>query len=61
MTLTEDLETETSASSTEFQGNINFGYEIKTSEQGAVDISAGFIYISDLSYFGMRLAYIFKL
>jgi hypothetical protein len=52
---------EGSASSTEFAGNANFGYEIKTSDKGAVDISAGFIYINDLSYFGMRLAYIFKL
>jgi hypothetical protein len=50
-----------SASSTEFAGNVNFGYEIKTSDKGAVDISAGFIYIDQLSYFGMRLAYIFKL
>ena len=55
------LETETSASTTEFQGNLNIGYEIKTSEKGAVDISAGFIYIDQLSYYGMRLAYIFKL
>ena len=52
---------EGSASSTEFAGNVNFGYEIKTSDKGAVDISAGFIYINELSYFGMRLAYIFKL
>jgi len=52
---------EGSESSTEFAGNINFGYEIKTSEKGAVDISAGFVYINELSYFGMRLAYIFKL
>jgi hypothetical protein len=50
-----------SASSTEFAGNFNFGYEVKTSEKGAVDISAGFVYINELSYFGMRLAYIFKL
>jgi len=50
-----------SASSTEFAGNLNFGYEVKTSEKGAVDISAGFVYIDQLSYFGMRLAYIFKL
>jgi hypothetical protein len=49
------------ASSTEFQGNVNFGYEVKTSEKGAVDISAGFVYINELSYFGARLAYIFKL
>jgi hypothetical protein len=55
------LETEYSASSTEFAGNVNFGYEIKTSDKGAVDISAGFIYINEMSYFGMRLAYIFKL
>ena len=52
---------EATASSTEFQGNVNFGYEVKTSEKGAVDISAGFVYINELSYFGMRLAYIFKL
>ena len=50
-----------STSSTEFAGNVNLGYEIKTSDKGAVDISAGFIYIDQLSYFGMRLAYIFKL
>jgi hypothetical protein len=55
------LGVEYSASSTEFQGNFNFGYEVKTSEKGAVDISAGFVYINELSYFGMRLAYIFKL
>ena len=48
-------------SETEFAGNVNFGYEVKTSEKGAVDISAGFVYIDQLSYFGMRLAYIFKL
>lgn len=57
---TEISETDVSASSTEFAGNINFGYELKTSEKGAVDISAGFVYIDQLSYFGMRLAYIFK-
>ena len=52
---------EYSASSTEFAGNINLGYEVKTSEKGAVDISAGFVYINELSYIGIRLAYIFKL
>jgi hypothetical protein len=52
---------EATASSTEFAGNANFGYEIKTSEKGSVDISAGFVYVNELSYFGMRLAYIFKL
>jgi len=55
------LGVENTEPSTEFQGNVNFGYEVKTSEKGAVDISAGFIYINELSYFGMRLAYIFKL
>lgn len=50
----------TSASSTEFAGNINFGYEVKTSDKGAVDISAGFVYVDQFSYFGMRLAYIFR-
>ena len=55
------LGNEFSASSTEFAGNVNFGYEIKTSDKGALDISAGFVYINQLSYFGMRLAYIFKL
>lgn len=49
-----------SGSSTEFAGNINFGYEVQTSDKGAVDISAGFVYVSDFSYFGMRLAYIFR-
>jgi hypothetical protein len=57
----EILGVEYSASSTEFAGNANFGYEIKTSEKGSVDISAGFVYVNDLSYFGMRLAYIFRL
>jgi len=50
-----------SESTTEFAANANFGYEIKTSEKGAVDISAGFVFINQQSYFGMRLAYIFKL
>ena len=36
-----------SASSTEFAGNFNFGYEVKTSDKGAVDISAGFVYVND--------------
>ena len=49
------------ASSTEFAGNANFGYELKTSKNGALDLSAGFIYITDLSYFGARIAYIFYL
>lgn len=49
------------ASSTEFAGNANFGYELKTSEKGALDISAGFVFISDQSYIGLRVAYIFKL
>lgn len=52
---------ELTASSTEFQGNVNFGYEVKTSDKGSMDISAGFVYINEMSYFGMRLAYIFKL
>jgi hypothetical protein len=49
------------ASSTEFAGNANFGYELKTSEKGALDISAGFVFISEQSYIGLRVAYIFKL
>jgi hypothetical protein len=49
-----------SSSTTDFAGNINFGYEVKTSDKGAVDLSAGFVYVSDYSYFGMRLAYIFR-
>lgn len=52
---------ETSESSTEFAGNVNFGYEIKAGEKGAVDISAGYVYISGFSYIGARVAYIFKL
>ena len=52
---------EYSASSTEFAINGNFGYEFKTSEKGALDISAGFVYINQQSYIGARLAYIFKL
>jgi len=50
-----------SVSSTEFAGNLNFGYEFKTSEKGALDISAGYVYISGLNYIGGRVAYIFKL
>jgi hypothetical protein len=50
-----------SVSSTEFAANMNFGYEIKTSEKGAVDISAGYVYISGLNYIAGRVAYIFKL
>ena len=49
-----------SSSTTDFAGNVNFGYEVKTSDKGAVDISAGFVYVADYSYFGMRLAYIFR-
>ena len=49
------------ASSTEFAGNANFGYELKTSEDGALDISAGFVFINEQSYVGSRIAYIFKL
>lgn len=49
------------ASSTEFAGNANFGYELKTSEKGALDVSAGFVFISNQSYIGLRVAYIFKL
>ena len=47
--------------STEFAGNANFGYEFKTSEDGALDISAGFVFINEQSYIGARIAYIFKL
>ncbi len=61
ITLPDGTTSEGSASTTEFAGNLNIGYEIKTSEKGAVDISAGFVYINQLSYYGMRLAYIFKL
>jgi hypothetical protein len=49
------------ASSTEFAGNANFGYEFKTAENGALDISAGFVFINEMSYIGARVAYIFKL
>ncbi len=49
-----------SESSTEFAFNFNFGYELKTSEKGALDISAGYVYINGLDYIGARLAYIFK-
>jgi hypothetical protein len=49
------------ASSTEFAGNANFGYELKTAENGALDISAGFVFINEASYIGARIAYIFKL
>ena len=50
-----------SASSTEFAGTANFGYEFKTAENGALDISAGFVFINEMSYIGTRIAYIFKL
>jgi hypothetical protein len=50
-----------SASSTEFAFSANLGYELMLSEKGALDISGGFQYISDLSYFGLRLAYKFIL
>jgi hypothetical protein len=50
-----------SSTTTEFEGNANFGYEIKTDENGSVDISAGYVYINELSYLGIRVAYIFKL
>ena len=52
---------EGSASSTEFAFSANLGYELMLSEKGALDISGGFQYISDLSYFGLRLAYKFIL
>ena len=55
------LETDYSESATEFAGNLNFGYELKVGKKGAIDISAGFVYINDLSYYGMRLAYKFML
>jgi hypothetical protein len=48
-----------SESSTEFAFNFNFGYELKTSEKGAVDISAGYVYLNGLDYIGARLAYKF--
>jgi hypothetical protein len=44
-----------------FAGNANFGYELKTSEKGALDISAGFMFINQQSFIGLRAAYIFKL
>jgi hypothetical protein len=50
-----------STSSTEFAGTANFGYEFKTAENGALDISAGFVFINEMSYIGTRIAYIFKL
>jgi hypothetical protein len=55
------LATSGSASSTEFAGNLNLGYEIKTSDKGGVDISAGFVYINGFNYFGLRVAYKFDL
>jgi hypothetical protein len=50
-----------SVSSTYFAGNANFGYELKTSESGALDISAGFMFINQQSFIGVRAAYIFKM
>ena len=45
----------------EFAANGNFGYELKTSEKSALDISVGFVFISNQSFIGARVAYIFKL
>lgn len=50
-----------SISSTYFAGNANFGYELKTTENGALDISAGFMFINQQSFFGLRAAYLFKI
>lgn len=50
-----------STSTTDFAMNANFGYEIKTSSKGAMDISAGYVYINGQNYIGLRVAYIFKL
>jgi len=50
-----------SETSTEFAGTASFGYEIKTSSKGSMDISAGYVYINDRNYIGVRIAYIFKL
>ncbi len=50
-----------SENSTYFAGNANFGYELKTSESGALDISAGFMFINQQSFIGVRAAYIFKI
>jgi hypothetical protein len=44
-----------------FSGNVNFGYELKTSENGALDISTGFMFINQQSFIGVRAAYIFKI
>ena len=52
---------EGSASSTEFAFSANLGYELMVSEKGAVDFTGGFMYINQLSYFGLRLAYKFIL
>ena len=49
------------ASSTEFAANGNFGYELRTSEKSALDISVGFVFISQQSFIGARVAYIFNL
>jgi hypothetical protein len=53
-------EIEGTESFTDFEGNANFGYEIQTSETGAIDLSAGFVFINEQSYIGLRAAYIFK-
>ena len=55
------LGVEGTASSTEFAFSANLGYELMLSEKGALDITGGFMYINDLSYFGLRLAYKFIL
>jgi hypothetical protein len=55
------LGVEGSASSTEFAFSANIGYEFLTSEKGALDITGGFMYINQLSYFGLRLGYKFIL
>jgi len=49
-----------SSSTSDFAGNLNFGYELKTSSKGAVDFSAGYVFVSEFSYFGIRVAYLFR-
>ena len=54
-------EAEGTESFTDLEGNASFGFEIQTSESGAIDLSAGFVFINEQSYVGLRAAYIFKL
>lgn len=49
-----------SVSETKFSFGIGGGYELPTGPDGAIDLSAKFMIISDANYFGLRAGYKFK-